>query len=84
MNYARKSIAAGFLGVAILGGAITSLAQGSPEVTLTQAVSLARLSDSVPAQPGYWFNPGLQYWLSCGDQRSATLPVSAQLLASNL
>jgi outer membrane protein len=41
MNYARKSIAAGFLGVAMLVGAITSLAQGSSELTLTQAVSLA-------------------------------------------
>src|ERR1700686_2534866 len=41
MNYARKGIAAGFLGVAMLVGAITSLAQGSSELTLTQAVSLA-------------------------------------------
>jgi outer membrane protein TolC len=41
MTYARNSITAGFLGVAMLWGAINSLAQGSPALTLTQAVSLA-------------------------------------------
>jgi len=41
MTHARNSIKAGFLGVAILWGAINGLAQGSPELTLEQAVSLA-------------------------------------------
>ena len=41
MTHARNSIKAGFLGVAILWGAINGLAQGSPALTLTQAVSLA-------------------------------------------
>jgi outer membrane protein len=42
MTHARNRIKAGILGVAMLfGGAINGLAQGSPELTLTQAVSLA-------------------------------------------
>jgi outer membrane protein len=41
MSYARKSITAGFLGVAILWGGISSRAQDAPELTLAQAVSLA-------------------------------------------
>src|SRR4029077_18642624 len=41
MTIARNSIRAGFLGVAMLWGAINSLAQGSPGLTLNQAVSLA-------------------------------------------
>jgi outer membrane protein len=41
MIIAKNRIRAGFLGVAILWSAINSLAQGSPGLTLTQAVSLA-------------------------------------------
>ena len=41
MTYARNSITAGFLVVAMLWGANKGLAQNSPELTLSQAVSLA-------------------------------------------
>jgi outer membrane protein TolC len=41
MNFERTSFTAVFLAVAVLSCAIPSRAQGSPELTLTQAVSLA-------------------------------------------
>lgn len=41
MNRTRTNIAVGFLGVTILWSAAVGLAQGSPELTLTQAVTLA-------------------------------------------